>query len=965
MTKMTKIKQTIVISLLLAGCLVAVKPAQALTYQELLDYFHQPQVLGATTTGLVGYWNFDEGSGTTAADSSGNGNIGTLSGSTLPTWVSGKIGQALHFDGSSSYVTTSGTPQTLNFSGPFTISVWEKADANTAGMWVSKQSGGGSTGSGFSLSSSCGRSCSAVFSLYQSDGTAKSVSLFLNSYISAWNNILAYYDGSSMTLCINGICGTPVAVNGFLAAGSQILTIGKKSYTNSFYWPGTLDDIRIYNRALTAQEVLDVYNDTGSGTPPPPPSGDTTAPSVPASLTATSISFSQINLSWAASTDNVGVTGYKIYRGGVQIGTSINNNYNDNSLSPSTAYSYAVSAYDAVGNDSPQSTAVGATTQAMSGNRVDLLNGSGNIMSTFTTIQACANVVVAGGACVVYPGLYDERVTAKNSGTASARITYEAAAGFAQPKVRGFSLTGKNYTTIEGFEITNAVPTYENAANVWISSSTGVSILNNTFKDTIYPCLRVNGSILTTIDGNTASYCGETNVIDGTATGTFAIAAGVNDQVKYSVQGVSFTVTLTPGTRTLAQICTDINAVTPGVCNSNGDFGNIALLSTMTGPTSNITLQSVTNNAYATLGLTVRAGNMEGWAGFFSGGSLAVSNQNSGVLIENNSVSHVSDYVVTNDTKVVVRNNYWGPSDQVNSGHIDGIQSGAKPGITYLLDEGNVSTYNNNYDNHVALFQGLDNNEIVRYNSTFQTYDGIDCSRQNNASGPGVYVYNNTFYGKPSGNTTYFGQPNYMGVLNCGKTASANNHALNNIWYDSSNVGASNPYIYVSTSSLTRDYDLWYAGTGNPKEAHAVNADPLFVNGSSGDFHLQSASPAINAGGPLTTTISSGSNSVSLQVGDASVFQDGWAGVEPDTIAVGSTGNVAAISSIDYNTNTITLASPLSWLAGAPVYLYKNSSGQQVLYGSAPDIGAYEYTGSAPPPSDTTPPTAPTGVTVN
>ncbi len=91
---------------------------------------------------------------------------------------------------------------------------------------------------------------------------------------------------------------------------------------------------------------------------------DTTKPSKPAGLTATAGSSSQINLSWTASTDNVGVTGYRIYRGGTQVGTSTSTSYSDSGLAASTAYSYTVAAYDAAGNVSDQSTAASATTPA-------------------------------------------------------------------------------------------------------------------------------------------------------------------------------------------------------------------------------------------------------------------------------------------------------------------------------------------------------------------------------------------------------------------------------------------------------------------------------------------------------------------------------------------------------------------------------------------------------------------------
>ncbi|MBI5817262.1 MAG: fibronectin type III domain-containing protein [Candidatus Yonathbacteria bacterium] len=97
---------------------------------------------------------------------------------------------------------------------------------------------------------------------------------------------------------------------------------------------------------------------------PPPPAADTTPPSTPTGLTATAISSTQINLSWTASTDNVGVTSYRIYQSGTQITTVAGTTYSRTGLSPSTQYSYAVSAYDAAGNGSPQSTGVSATTSA-------------------------------------------------------------------------------------------------------------------------------------------------------------------------------------------------------------------------------------------------------------------------------------------------------------------------------------------------------------------------------------------------------------------------------------------------------------------------------------------------------------------------------------------------------------------------------------------------------------------------
>jgi len=100
---------------------------------------------------------------------------------------------------------------------------------------------------------------------------------------------------------------------------------------------------------------------------------DTESPTIPTNLTATAISANRIDLAWTASTDNVGVTGYNIYRctGSscspiTNIDTSTTNSYSDTSLNSETTYTYTVSTYDAVPNTSNQSNQSSATTQSSS-----------------------------------------------------------------------------------------------------------------------------------------------------------------------------------------------------------------------------------------------------------------------------------------------------------------------------------------------------------------------------------------------------------------------------------------------------------------------------------------------------------------------------------------------------------------------------------------------------------------------
>jgi concanavalin A-like lectin/glucanase superfamily protein len=109
-----------------------------------------------------------------------------------------------------------------------------------------------------------------------------------------------------------------------------------------------------------------------SGPPPPPPPPDTTAPSTPTSLTATAVSFSEVNLTWTASTDNVGVTGYRVFRcqgAGCSptalVATAPSASFSDTGLAATSSYTYAVTAVDAANNASGVSTAASATTPAM------------------------------------------------------------------------------------------------------------------------------------------------------------------------------------------------------------------------------------------------------------------------------------------------------------------------------------------------------------------------------------------------------------------------------------------------------------------------------------------------------------------------------------------------------------------------------------------------------------------------
>lgn len=116
------------------------------------------------------------------------------------------------------------------------------------------------------------------------------------------------------------------------------------------------------------QEQASAPTPTAAPAPASPSPADTTPPSTPTGLSATAISSTQINLAWTASTDNVGATGYRLFRGGTQIASVTSGTaYQNTGLSPGTPYTYTVSAYDAAGNTSAYSATASATTGAGGG----------------------------------------------------------------------------------------------------------------------------------------------------------------------------------------------------------------------------------------------------------------------------------------------------------------------------------------------------------------------------------------------------------------------------------------------------------------------------------------------------------------------------------------------------------------------------------------------------------------------
>ncbi len=214
--------------------------------------------------GLVGYWTFDEGVGNSASDHSGNGNNGTLTaGTTLPTWVPGRHDKALNFDGNGGYVSTPSSAP-LNLNASMSAGAWVKlSDVTNYRMIISKES---TAGPPWPYRLYVAQTSGQVVYDFTVSSVQKNVTTTLAINDNKWHYVLAVRDDSAktMTIYIDGAVRTSGSYTGTPDTGAQNARIGISPYTGqgaggSYPFLGSIDDVRIYNRALSAAEVSNLY----------------------------------------------------------------------------------------------------------------------------------------------------------------------------------------------------------------------------------------------------------------------------------------------------------------------------------------------------------------------------------------------------------------------------------------------------------------------------------------------------------------------------------------------------------------------------------------------------------------------------------------------------------------------------------------------------------------------------------
>jgi len=204
--------------------------------------------------GLVGYWSFNEGIGPYAGDSSGNRNQGTLTNG--PTWVDGKRGKALSFDGSNDYVDAGGAILDT-VTNKFTVSVWVKNGVGNQGTFFVANTA--STGDlyDWGLYNAFGSNVYCFYIKNVSNVIVNSCSTSLAT-VGMWIHVVGVYYGTNTSIYISGVQEDSDIQTGNVKDTGYNTRIGRWTDTLPFF-RGAVDEVRVYNRALTPSEVEGLY----------------------------------------------------------------------------------------------------------------------------------------------------------------------------------------------------------------------------------------------------------------------------------------------------------------------------------------------------------------------------------------------------------------------------------------------------------------------------------------------------------------------------------------------------------------------------------------------------------------------------------------------------------------------------------------------------------------------------------
>ena len=259
-----------------------------------------PPAADAQPTGLVAGYGFNETSGSTVTDVSGNNNTGTL-GSGVTRTTQGKFGGALLFNGSS-FVTVPHAAS-LNLASGMTLSAWVFPTVNPVN-WstaIMKEQPGWFVYALYA-GSPTNRPNIYIFTTNGENGIAGPSALALNT----WSHLAATYNGATLSIYVNGALAASQAMTGPINTATSPLRFGGNNVWGE-YFTGRLDEVRVYNRALSEAEIQTDMNTAVGGTPPPDATGPAVA--ITSHTNNQTVTSSPITVAGTASDSGLGNNG--------------------------------------------------------------------------------------------------------------------------------------------------------------------------------------------------------------------------------------------------------------------------------------------------------------------------------------------------------------------------------------------------------------------------------------------------------------------------------------------------------------------------------------------------------------------------------------------------------------------------------------------------------------------------------
>ncbi len=206
--------------------------------------------VSAAAQGLVAAYGFEEGSGSKLIDTSGNANNGTLQNG--PTWVTnGKFGKALQFDGANDRVSIPDS-NSLDLTTGMTVEAWVYPTSSLSG-WDAIVIKEYSSGLIYSLFANGDGNIPQT--LIASNNTPYKAAGGTALPLNKWTHVASTFDGSNIRLYLNGTQAKATAFNGSIQKSNLGLFLGGSSFLSNEGFPGMIDEVRIYNRALSASEI--------------------------------------------------------------------------------------------------------------------------------------------------------------------------------------------------------------------------------------------------------------------------------------------------------------------------------------------------------------------------------------------------------------------------------------------------------------------------------------------------------------------------------------------------------------------------------------------------------------------------------------------------------------------------------------------------------------------------------------